>query len=72
MDHLRTSSELNSALGNPPNQRTEIRYIQWIAETKDNIEYKLHLDPAVPRLLLACMRHLEVKYISLENEVFFI
>lgn len=62
IDHLGTNSELYNALGNPPRQRTEVRYIQWIAETKDKVEYVLHLDPAVPRLLLACMRHLEVKY----------
>lgn len=60
MEHVNASSDLYNALGNPPLQRTEVRYIQWICGTKSKIESVLHLDPQVPRLLLACFRHLEL------------
>lgn len=53
--------DLCETLGNPPKQRTEIRYIQWIAETKERVEH-INNDPKVRRLLHACLRHLEVLY----------
>ncbi|CAC5394241.1 DDX58 [Mytilus coruscus] len=60
IDHMNDCRDLYDALNNPPKQRTEIRYIQWIAETKDKVEHVLHKDPKIPRLLHACFRHLEL------------
>ncbi|CAC5409073.1 DDX58 [Mytilus coruscus] len=60
IDHINDCRDLYDALKSPPKQRTEIRYIQWIAETKDKVEHVLHKDPKIPRLLHACFRHLEL------------
>lgn len=59
-ENLLNNRDLYEALGNPPVQRTDVRYIQWIGETKEKVEHVLHKDPKVPRLLHACLRHLEV------------
>ncbi|XP_052070218.1 antiviral innate immune response receptor RIG-I-like isoform X5 [Mytilus californianus] len=66
IDHINDCRDLYDALKNPPKQRTEIRYIQWIAETKDKVEHVLHKDPKIPRLLHACFRHLELYTACLE------
>ncbi|CAC5409074.1 DDX58 [Mytilus coruscus] len=60
IDHMNDCKDLYDALNKPPKQRSEIRYIQWIAETKDKVEHVLHKDPKIPRLLHACFRHLEL------------
>ncbi|XP_052070234.1 antiviral innate immune response receptor RIG-I-like isoform X20 [Mytilus californianus] len=60
IDDINDCRDLYDALKNPPKQRTEIRYIQWIAETKDKVEHVLHKDPKIPRLLHACFRHLDL------------
>lgn len=57
---LHQNRDLYDALHNPPFQKTEVRYIQWIGETKEKVEHVLHKDTQVPRLLHACLRHLEV------------
>ncbi|VDI64067.1 interferon-induced helicase C domain-containing protein 1 [Mytilus galloprovincialis] len=57
---LHQNRDLYEALHNPPFQRTEVRYIQWIGETKEKVEHVLHKDTQVPRLLHACLRHLEL------------
>ncbi|CAC5397214.1 DDX58 [Mytilus coruscus] len=59
-ENLHESREVYAALGNPPLQRTEVRYIQWIAETKEKVEHVLDKDRKVPRLLHACLSHLEL------------
>ncbi|CAG2223445.1 DDX58 [Mytilus edulis] len=59
-ENLLNNRDLYEALGNPPVQRTDVRYIQWIGETKEKVEHVLHKDPKVPRLLHACLRHLEL------------
>ncbi|VDI42076.1 Hypothetical predicted protein, partial [Mytilus galloprovincialis] len=59
IEHMNDCKDLYDALNKPPKQRSEIRYIQWIAETKDKVEHVLHKDPKIPRLLHACFRHLE-------------
>lgn len=61
IEHMNDCKDLYDALNKPPKQRSEIRYIQWIAETKDKVEHVLHKDPKIPRLLHACFRHLEVQ-----------
>ncbi|CAG2250142.1 DDX58 [Mytilus edulis] len=60
IEHMNDCKDLYDALNKPPKQRSEIRYIQWIAETKDKVEHVLHKDPKIPRLLHACFRHLEL------------
>ncbi|XP_071130636.1 antiviral innate immune response receptor RIG-I-like [Mytilus edulis] len=60
IQHMNDCKDLYDALNKPPKQRSEIRYIQWIAETKDKVEHVLHKDPKIPRLLHACFRHLEL------------
>ncbi|CAG2251243.1 DDX58 [Mytilus edulis] len=57
---LHQNRDLYDALHNPPFQKTEVRYIQWIGETKEKVEHVLHKDTQVPRLLHACLRHLEL------------
>ena len=52
---------LEEALKKTPTDKTDSRYIQWMAETKVKIEKVLHKDKEVPRLLHACIRHLEVR-----------
>ncbi|XP_052069151.1 interferon-induced helicase C domain-containing protein 1-like [Mytilus californianus] len=59
-ENLLNNRDLYEALGNPPVQRTDVRYIQWIGETKEKVEHVLHKDTKVPRLLHACLRHLEL------------
>ena len=54
--------ELFHALRNPPREKTELHYVQWMAETKEKIEHVLLKDTEVPHLLQTCFRHLEVKY----------
>lgn len=61
IDHMDDCRDLYEALRNLPKERTEIRYIQWTVKTKDAVEQVLHKDPAIPRLLHACFRHLEVR-----------
>jgi hypothetical protein len=53
--------ELARSLKNQPFEKMEQKYIQWISESKIEIENFLKRDKFVPRLLLACFRHLEVK-----------
>lgn len=62
-ENLHNNMDLCEALSNLPKQRMDLRYIQWIAETKEKVEHVLHKDPKVPRLLHACLRHLEVLYV---------
>ncbi|CAG2251237.1 IFIH1 [Mytilus edulis] len=58
-ENLPESKDLFETLSSPPKQRTDIRYIQWIAETKEIVEH-INNDPKVRRLLHACLRHLEL------------
>lgn len=60
------SIDLNEALDNPPQQRTDVRYIHWIAKTKGKVKHVLNKDPKVPRLLNACLRHLEVHIVCIQ------
>ena len=62
--------ELFRALRNPPWEKTELRYVQWMAETKEKIEHVLLKDTEVPRLLQTCFRHLEVKSSISEFSIF--
>lgn len=55
------TDELATRLKNPPSEKMEQTYIQWISESKIMIEQFLKRDKFVPRLLLACFRFLEVK-----------
>ncbi|XP_063444871.1 antiviral innate immune response receptor RIG-I-like [Mytilus trossulus] len=59
-ENLLNNRDLYEALGNPPVQRMDVRYVQWISETKEKVEHVLHKDTKVPRLLHACLRHLEL------------
>jgi hypothetical protein len=59
------TNELARSLKNPPFKKMEQTYIQWISESKIEIENFLKRDIFVPRLLLACFRHLEVKLFRL-------
>ncbi|CAC5401441.1 DDX58 [Mytilus coruscus] len=58
--HMRDCKDLNDALINLPRERTELRYIQWISETTVKIDPVLTKDQRIPRLLLACLRHLKL------------
>ncbi|VDI63527.1 interferon-induced helicase C domain-containing protein 1, partial [Mytilus galloprovincialis] len=58
-ENLPDSKDLFETLSNPPKQRTDVRYIQWIAETKEIVEH-INNDPKVRRLLHSCLRHLEL------------
>ncbi|XP_063446937.1 antiviral innate immune response receptor RIG-I-like [Mytilus trossulus] len=60
IENLQIERDLYEALNNPPIQRAEVRYIHWIGETKEKVEHVLHKDTKVPRLLHACLRHLEI------------
>jgi hypothetical protein len=44
---LDETMELFRALRNPPWEKTELRYVQWMAETKEKIEHVLLFSPMV-------------------------
>lgn len=67
---LDETMELFHALRTPPWEKTELRYVQWMAETKEKIEHVLLKDTEVPRLLQTCFRHLEVKSSISEFSIF--
>ena len=67
---LDETMELFRALRNPPWEKTELRYVQWMAETKEKIEHVLLKDTEVPRLLQTCFMHLEVKSSISEFSIF--
>ncbi|VDI82498.1 Hypothetical predicted protein [Mytilus galloprovincialis] len=47
-------------LQNPPNEKLEQTYIQWITETRLKVENVLNKDAYVPRLMLTYLRHLDI------------
>ncbi|XP_052088244.1 ATP-dependent RNA helicase DHX58-like [Mytilus californianus] len=52
--------DVKQSLQNPPIQKLEQTYVQWITETRLKVENVLKKDEYVPRLLLTYLRHLEI------------
>lgn len=65
------TSELQKAISIPLVQRTDILYLQWIAEAKGKVEDVLYKDLNATLLPHACLRHLEVFVLYLFYDNFF-